>query len=112
MGPQEPSAHDGDLAWAVAWPPYCRAEATFGAPLSKLLSVPADSQDDPRPRCAPPYAFSFQTQSLFDASVPGIPHFVYTDHTALAATYDADSAKDDGPSERWLVREREIRHAT
>jgi len=30
------------------------------------------------------YAFSFQMQSLFDASVPGLPHFVYTDHTLLA----------------------------
>ena len=27
---------------------------------------------------------TFQTQSLFDASLPGIPHFVYTDHTLLA----------------------------
>ncbi len=26
------------------------------------------------------YIFTFQTQSLFDASIPGIPHFVYTDH--------------------------------
>lgn len=30
------------------------------------------------------YLFSFQMQSLFDASVPNIPHFVYTDHTLLA----------------------------
>ena len=30
------------------------------------------------------YAFTFQTQSLFDASVPGVPHFLYTDHTRLA----------------------------
>ncbi len=30
------------------------------------------------------YAFTFQTQSLFDASVKGIPHFLYTDHTHLA----------------------------
>ncbi len=30
------------------------------------------------------YAFSFQLQSLFDASVPEIPHFVYTDHTHLS----------------------------
>lgn len=30
------------------------------------------------------YAFTFSTQSLFDASVPGIPHFVFTDHTHLA----------------------------
>lgn len=29
------------------------------------------------------FLFTFQTQSLFDASAPGIPHFVYTDHTHL-----------------------------
>ncbi|ROT97989.1 glycosyltransferase family 4 protein [Histidinibacterium lentulum] len=26
---------------------------------------------------------TFQMQSLFDASVPGLPHFIYTDHTHL-----------------------------
>jgi glycosyltransferase involved in cell wall biosynthesis len=31
-----------------------------------------------------PYRFSFQFQSIFDASTPGLPHFVYTDHTNLA----------------------------
>ncbi len=31
-----------------------------------------------------PYAFSFQIQSHFDASVRNVPHFVYTDHTLLA----------------------------
>ena len=30
------------------------------------------------------FAFSVQTQSLYDASLPGLPHFVYTDHTHLA----------------------------
>ena len=30
------------------------------------------------------FAFSFQTQSLFDASLLRVPHFVYTDHTHLA----------------------------
>jgi len=30
------------------------------------------------------YAFSFQLQSLFDAGLPGLPHYVYTDHTHLA----------------------------
>ncbi len=30
------------------------------------------------------YAFTFQLQSLFDASQPGIPHFLYTDRTNLA----------------------------
>ncbi len=29
-------------------------------------------------------AFTFQTQSMFDASREGIPHFLYTDHTHLA----------------------------
>lgn len=29
-------------------------------------------------------AFTFQTQSLFDAAHPGLPHFLYTDHTYLA----------------------------
>src|ERR1700733_5799848 len=29
------------------------------------------------------YVFTFQTQSLFDASIPGTPHFIYTDHTHL-----------------------------
>ena len=29
------------------------------------------------------YAFTFQTQALFDASCPGTPHFIYTDHTHL-----------------------------
>src|SRR6056297_1099223 len=27
------------------------------------------------------HTFSIQMQSLFDASVDGVPHFVYTDHT-------------------------------
>lgn len=29
------------------------------------------------------YLFTFQTQALFDASIPGTPHFLYTDHTHL-----------------------------
>ena len=30
------------------------------------------------------YIFSLQTQSQFDASLPSIPHFIYTDHTLRA----------------------------
>ena len=30
------------------------------------------------------YDFTFQTQSLWDLSMDGLPHFVYTDHTELA----------------------------
>jgi glycosyltransferase involved in cell wall biosynthesis len=29
------------------------------------------------------YVFTLQTQSLFDGSLPGTPHFVYTDHAEL-----------------------------
>jgi glycosyltransferase involved in cell wall biosynthesis len=52
-------------------------------------------------------AFSFQTQSMFDAGVPGVPHFVYTDHTALANTYYPDFDPGSVP-EPLLAREREI----
>jgi glycosyltransferase involved in cell wall biosynthesis len=38
------------------------------------------------------HVFSFQTQSLFDTSVRGVPHFIYTDHTGLS---DADSGFHD-----------------
>ncbi len=34
-------------------------------------------------RQTPSLAFTFQMQSLFNASVPGMPHFLYTDHTNL-----------------------------
>ncbi|MCP4322571.1 MAG: glycosyltransferase family 4 protein [Psychromonas sp.] len=33
------------------------------------------------------YSFTFQTQSFFDVSLPGIPNFLYTDHTHLANLY-------------------------
>ncbi len=29
------------------------------------------------------YAFTFQTQTMWDACVPGVPHFIYTDQTNL-----------------------------
>jgi glycosyltransferase involved in cell wall biosynthesis len=52
--------------------------------------------------------FTFQTQSIFDASVPGIPHFVFTDHTHLAnLRYPAFRREDLFPP-RWTSLEREI----
>jgi glycosyltransferase involved in cell wall biosynthesis len=51
------------------------------------------------------YEFTFQTQSLFDASVDGVPHFVYTDNTAVAA---AESPEYPPVDERWQRREHEI----
>ena len=54
------------------------------------------------------FVFSFQIQSLFDASTPGIPHFVYTDHTHLENRHYG--AKDGGNlySPRWIALEMEI----
>lgn len=56
------------------------------------------------------YAFSFQMQSLFDASVLGIPHFIYTDHTNLAnLSYPMFNPADMYPD--WCIAlEKEIYH--
>lgn len=56
------------------------------------------------------YAFSFQMQSLFDVSTPGVPHFVYTDHTHLENLNYAASSKKHLYSSRWIALEREIYH--
>lgn len=59
------------------------------------------------------YAFTFQTQSLFDASRHGTAHFVYTDHTHLASlSYPAfDKAKL--ANKHWIDGEGDIyRNAT
>ena len=53
------------------------------------------------------YAFSFQMQSLFDASTPGIPHFIYTDHTHLEnLNYAAN--RDNLFSPKWIALEKEV----
>src|SRR5579872_4045055 len=36
------------------------------------------------------HAFSFQMQSMYDTSVPGVPHFIYTDHTHLSNLHYPD----------------------
>ncbi|WP_448204600.1 glycosyltransferase family 4 protein [Azospirillum sp. sgz302134] len=46
--------------------------------------------------------FTFQTQSLFDAGIPGIPHFVYTDHVALANLYYPTFDRRKLPPRQWL----------
>lgn len=62
------------------------------------------------------YAFSIQTQSLFDASVPDLPHFVYTDHTQLANLYYPETDGEAVPHsqrahhEKWIEREHSIYH--
>jgi glycosyltransferase involved in cell wall biosynthesis len=59
------------------------------------------------------YLFTFQTQSLFDASQAGTPHFVYTDHTHLANLYYPSFDRSKLFSPRWIDLERSIyRNAT
>jgi glycosyltransferase involved in cell wall biosynthesis len=54
------------------------------------------------------YIFTFQTQSLFDASVPGIPHFVYTDHTHLANLHYSGFNRQDLFAWSWIECEKRI----
>jgi glycosyltransferase involved in cell wall biosynthesis len=54
------------------------------------------------------YRFTFQTQSLFDASQEGTPHFVYTDHTHLANLYYPSFDKSKLFSSRWIDLEGSI----
>lgn len=58
-------------------------------------------------------AFTFQLQSIFDASVASKPHFVYTDHTHLANLDYAPFMKVNLFPERWVSLERSIyQHAS
>lgn len=55
------------------------------------------------------YLFTFQTQSLHDCSTAGIPHFVYTDHTALVNLYYPDVCLEKyKKSENYLKLEKLI----
>ncbi|GEM_PF-315494 len=54
------------------------------------------------------YLFSFQTQSFFDASIEGLPHFVYTDHTHLANLRYSYFDKRSLNSDESIALEREI----
>ena len=54
------------------------------------------------------YSFSFQMQSLFDASTPGIPHFVYTDHTHLENLNYAAKGRSSLYAPGWIELEKEI----
>ncbi|MBH8574153.1 glycosyltransferase family 4 protein [Nostocaceae cyanobacterium CENA369] len=54
------------------------------------------------------YIFTFQTQSLFDASLPEVPHFVYTDHTHLANLNYPDFSSKNLYSKSWIKLEKTI----
>jgi glycosyltransferase involved in cell wall biosynthesis len=53
-------------------------------------------------------AFVFQTQSLFDARHPGVPHFLYTDHTYLANLRYAEPRPLLPVAAHWRRMEREL----
>ncbi len=54
------------------------------------------------------YCFSFQMQSLFDGSIPGLPHFVYTDHTHLENRHYTANGKDPLYARQWIKLEKTI----
>lgn len=54
------------------------------------------------------YDFSFQIGSLYDASYPGMPHFVYTDHTYKENLKYPDFKPTGMPKEKWLRLEKNI----
>ncbi len=57
------------------------------------------------------YAFTFQLGSIFDGSVEGVHHFIYTDHTHLEnlnyPTFDPSQLF----AQRWISLERKIYHS-
>jgi glycosyltransferase involved in cell wall biosynthesis len=54
------------------------------------------------------YLFTFQTQSLVDASVPGTPHFLYTDHTHLVNLRYPGKRQTPMASAEWVELERSM----
>jgi glycosyltransferase involved in cell wall biosynthesis len=56
------------------------------------------------------FDWTIQIQSLFDAGTPGIPHFVYTDHTHLANLEYPDFDRRGLRGARWIELERELYH--
>ncbi len=83
---------------ARLWGLFYRTPFMFGA-IRREMSARIASGD---------YAFTFQTQSLFDASVEGTPHFVYTDHTELVNRTYPDFDEDQLPAKSWIKLERQI----
>jgi glycosyltransferase involved in cell wall biosynthesis len=54
------------------------------------------------------YVFTLQTQSLFDGSLPGVPHFVYTDHAELQCLRLPGFSQKDLFPPRWIALETSI----
>lgn len=54
------------------------------------------------------YSFSFQIQSIFNASLPGLPHYVYTDHTHLSNLLYPTFDRRKLLPESWIKKEKNI----
>lgn len=54
--------------------------------------------------------FSIQTQSLYDAGIEGLPHFLYTDHTHLANLRYPGASRAQLFSPRWIKLESSLYH--
>ena len=50
--------------------------------------------------------FCLQTQTMFDASLPDVPHVIYTDHTMLAQARYPRPLMDVSRKGGWIARER------
>jgi glycosyltransferase involved in cell wall biosynthesis len=100
------------LTWSVAREYGASACMTKGRMLARMFRTEY-AFDELRARVlqqvgSRPFVFTFQTQSLFDASVSGIPHFIYTDHTHLAnLSYPGKSATPMA-SAPWRAKEQLI----
>jgi glycosyltransferase involved in cell wall biosynthesis len=56
------------------------------------------------------HAFSFSTQSLYDIGVPGVPHFIYTDHTHLTNLASPYFDRRLLRPPEWIALERTVYH--
>lgn len=56
------------------------------------------------------HVITFQTQSSFDASIPGTPHFLYTDHTHKTNLSYPGYDQKDYLGEKWIDLENNIYH--
>jgi len=54
------------------------------------------------------YTFTFQTQSFFDVSFPGVPNFLYTDHTHLANLYYPEFNLKKLYPKKWINLEKSV----
>ncbi len=54
------------------------------------------------------FACTVSTQSLFDAHLDGVPHFIYTDHSHLANLASPTFHRAFLATEKWIALEREV----